>query len=72
MFSFIFNIIQTIYLLTRTKQIIKELSLDIDVDQCQNWSTLLLALSLKHSNRKIEFVEAAGLKNDDCNVTSEW
>ena len=72
MFSFILNIIQTIYLLTRTKQIIKELSLDIDVDQCQNWSTLLLAPSLKHSNRKIEFVEAAGLKNDDCNVTSEW
>ena len=27
MFSFIFNIIQTIYLLTRTKQIMKELSL---------------------------------------------
>ena len=72
MFSFIFNIIQTIYLLTRTKQIIKELSLDIDVDQCRNWRALLLAPSLKHSNRKIEFVEAAGLKNDDCNVTSEW
>ena len=45
---------------------------NIDAYQCHNWRTLLLAPSLKHSNRKIEFVEAAGLKNDDCNVTSEW